>query len=89
MSELIIDRDWRERSTLTGVQLPDGSASGGFLIDRDEGLMLVIFADEDIEVGDRVAVAHNLVLTVAAVERGTLTGQRVTAVEVRRSGPEH
>lgn len=88
MAGLTLDRSWRERSTLTGVQLADGSASGGFLIERDEGPLLVLFAEEDVRVGDRVRVARDLVLTVAGVKRGSLTGERVTALEVRPARKE-
>ena len=88
MARIPIDRGWRKRSTLTGVQLPDGSASGGFLIERNGGQLLVLFADEDIRIGDRVRVARDLDLTVAAVEHGTFTGQRVTALDVRPSRRE-
>lgn len=89
MTRLLTDIHWRERSTLTGVRLPDGTASGGVLTDPEAGGLLVLFADEDLNRGDKVVVAHGLVLTVTAVERGTLTGQQVTALQVRRSNPEH
>lgn len=85
MPELTLDPGWRDRSTLSSVQLPDGSESGGFLIDRGDGLLLVLFADEELQVGDRVVVARGLELGVAGVERGTLSGRRVTALEVRES----
>lgn len=83
MFEIDIDDGRAGRRLLTGVRLPDGSASGGFLIDREKGLVLVLFADEDVRVGDRVAVARNVELTVTGVERGTFTGQPVTAIDVR------
>lgn len=84
MEELTIEEGWRRRSLLTGVRLPDGSASGGFLIDRHDRQLLVLFADEELRVGDRVAVARDVELEVAGVERRTFTGQRVTALDVRR-----
>lgn len=86
MAELSIEQGWRDRSLLTGVRLPDGTSSGGFLIDRDEGLLLLLFAGEEdlrIGVGDRVAVARERELTVDGVRRGTFTGERVTALDVR------
>lgn len=84
MAELSIEHGWRDRSLLTGVQLPDGTASGGFLIEREEGLLLLLFAEEEeLRVGDRVAVARARELTVDGVRRGTFTGERVTALDVR------
>lgn len=85
MPELTLDRGWRQKSTLSSVQLPDGSESGGVLIDNGDGLMLVLFADEELRVGDRIVVARGLELAVAGVERGTLSGRRVTALDVRES----
>lgn len=91
MSELLIDLDprWREKSTLTGVRLPDGTTSGGVLTDPDAGELLVLFDDRELDHGDRIVVGYGLVLTVTDVQHGTLTGQRVTALEVRRSGYRH
>ncbi len=85
MPELPLDHGWQEKSTLSSVQLPDGSESGGVLIDNGDGLMLVLFADEELSVGDRVVIARGLELAVAGVERGTLSGRRVTALDVRES----
>lgn len=85
MADLSIERGWRERSLLTGVRLPDGTSSGGFLIEGEEGLLLILFAEEeDLQVGDRVAIAREREFTVAGVRRGTFTGERVTALDVRR-----
>lgn len=81
--EIEIDDDRPGRRLLTGVRLPDGSASGGFLIRRGADRILVLFADEDVRVGDRVTVARDVELTVTRVQRGTYTGQPVTAIDVR------
>lgn len=89
MSELSIDPSWRERSTLTTVRLPDGTASGGVLTDPEAGGLLVLFDDRDLDHGDRVVVAYGLVLMVTGVRHGTITGQQVTALRVRRSAPGH
>lgn len=89
MSELSIDPSWRDRSTLTGVRLPDGTVSGGVLTDPEAGGLLVLFDDRDLDHGDRVVVAYGLVLTVTGVRHGTITGQEVTALRVRHSSPGH
>lgn len=89
MPKLAINPGWREQSTLTEVRLPDGSTSGGLLTDRDAGGLLLLFSREDLDRGDRIVAAHGLVLTVTAVDRGTLTGQAVTALQVCRSGTSH
>lgn len=81
--EIEIDDDRPGRRLLTGVRLPDGSASGGFLIRRGADRILVLFADEDVRVGDRVTVARDVELTVTRVQRGTFKGQPVTAIDVR------
>lgn len=88
MSELSIEQGWRERSTLTSAQLPHGSESGGVLIEQDGRLLFVLFADEELEAGERVVIAGGLALTVAGVKHGTLSGQRVTVLDMGPSVPE-
>lgn len=89
MSKATIDPGWRTDSTLTSVRLPDGSESGGVLIDRDGEMVFVLFADEDLAAGDRIEIAQELTLTVAGVEHGTLSGQRVTILDVGGARPRH
>ena len=89
MSEITIESGWREESTLTSARLPGGRESGGILLEGDDGLVFVLFSDEELEVGDRVVVARGLELTVTGVDHGTLSGRRVTVLDVGGSGPRH
>lgn len=81
MSTLRFEATYRQHGALTRVELPDGSVSGGLLV-RDDSLVLVLFEELALEVGDRVVTARGRRLTVASVHHGQLNGEPVTALEV-------
>lgn len=89
MSDFHLSPEWREHAVLISVRLPDGTDSGGVLLDPEAGSLLVLFAREQLQVGDRVVAAHDTDLTVTGVQHGSLTGQRVTALRVRRTNGRH
>lgn len=80
---------WRKESVLTSARLPGGRESGGILLEGDDGLVFVLFSDEELEVGDRVVDARGLALTVTGVDHGTLSGRRITVLDVDGAGPRH
>lgn len=84
-STLSLDDSFREEGTLTSVELAAGAASGGFLVGRGSTRLLLLFADEDLAVGDEVTVPPRRRFTVASVRHGRMNGQAVTAAEVRLS----
>lgn len=75
-------RDW-QNGALTSVRLPAGSASGGLLVVEDDVLVFLLFADEDLEVGDEVVVPSDRRCTVTTVRHVTLDQRPVTALEAR------
>lgn len=81
MSTLRFEATYRQHGALMRVELPDGSVSGGLLV-RDGSLVLVLFEELTLEVGDRVVTTRGRRLTVASVHHGQLNGEPVTALEV-------
>lgn len=76
----------RHEEVLTRVELPDGSASSGLLVSRDGRLTLVLYAQEDVKLGDEVVAPPDRRFTVASVRHETLDGRTVTRLDVRSSG---
>lgn len=83
MSTLRFELAYREHGALTSVELPGGSTSGGLLVDEGERLVVVLFEEEEVEIGDQVVASPDRRLTVVSVHHGTLNRQPVTALEVR------
>lgn len=83
MSTLRFELAYRENGALTSVRLPGGTSSGGLLVDEGDRLVFVLFAEEEVEVGDEVVAPPGRRFTVASVHRGTLNDHPVTALEVR------
>lgn len=82
MSTLRFEATYRQQGALTGVELPDGSTSGGLLV-RGEPPVLVLFEELSLDVGDLVTAAPRRRFRVRSVHRGELNGEPVTALEVR------
>lgn len=82
-STLWLDASDHEHSVLTSLTLPDGSASGGLLVPEGDDLVFVLFADEELGVGDTV-VASEQRFTIASVRHAHRLEQPVTALVIRR-----
>lgn len=81
--------DWRENSLIVSVRLPDGSGSGGVLIEEQDELVLVLFDERELSIGDELVLPYDDTrVEVVDVDRGTMEEQRVTVAKVQRREPQ-
>lgn len=82
-SNMRLGTEDRWNSLLTRLELPAGPESGGLLVPVDGGLVFLLFDDEDLAVGDQVALPSGSRFDVTSVRHARMGERPVTALGVR------